>query len=124
MPPLPPLNLSFADATSQAANPLAGLLSGGFVVSKNQQFGGRGGTQSSSATPTTSLTPTLTANTGADATARTAPSITSPVTPYADGGFGYTGQPAPAATLGGNSLVLPAAILGAALLLGFVLLKK
>lgn len=101
---LPPLSFAFADST--AVNPATGFLGGGFVFAPTRQLGGSGNRLENTQSPTASVTPTATA------------------TPHADSRFGFGpagASPAPAASM--SSLILPAVIIGAALVFAAALRK-
>lgn len=100
--PLP--NLSFADASSLAMNPATGFAAGGFVFGGARQLGGTGNRLDSQQTPTATASP-----------------VVSPSLPNADGPLGFSGG---AAVSAAPSILVPAAILGGALLLAAILLRK
>ena len=103
-----------SDSSSNAVNPLAGLLSGGFTFSPQRTYGGKGNTLSATPTATATLTPTQ-ANSQGPAAA--------PAVPFSDGllGFGGGAGYSPAAP---SNLLLPVAIVGGALLLSLALRRK
>jgi hypothetical protein len=100
-----------SDSSSQAVNPLAGLLSGGFTFSPQRTYGGKGNTLTATPTATATLTPTQANSQGPGAT------------PFADGLLGFGGGAA-LTSPAGASILLPVAIVGGAILLSLALRRK
>jgi hypothetical protein len=106
-------SVSASDSSSQAINPLAGLLSGGFSFSTAKVYGGTGSSLTSNPSANATLTPTQSNS--------TAPGAMSPLTPFADGLLGFGGS-GPAGA--GSSLLVPAILLGGFLLLAVAIKAK
>lgn len=108
-----PLSFSASDSSSQAVNPFAGLLSGGFTFGTQKQYGGSGNSQDNTAKPTATLSPQISNGlpTGGG------------VTPFADGLLGFGGGSAASSGSASMSLLLPAALLGGAILIAVALRK-